>query len=176
MFRVFGHERVAVLDGGFPKWQAEGRPLTAGSSMPTPRPFTVRYRAERVTSLEQVRANLTSQRAQVLDARSPGRFAGIEPERRPGRRAGHIPGSLNLPYEQLFETAQGTLLQAEALQQTFATVGLDVSQPVMTSCGTGISGAVLALGLHVIGNRETAVYDGSWTEWGGRADTPVESS
>jgi thiosulfate/3-mercaptopyruvate sulfurtransferase len=176
MFRVFGHDRVAVLDGGLPKWQAEGRALESETPAPICRQFTARFHADIVADLEQVRANLTSRRAQVLDARSAARFAGTEPEGRPGLRGGRIPGSLNLPYERLFRAEDGTLLAADALRQAFEVAGLDVQRPVITTCGAGISAAVLALGLHVLGNRTVAVYDGSWTEWGGRDDTPVERS
>ena len=174
MFHVFGHANVAVLDGGLPTWRAEGRPLEAGMPTPTPRRFAARFRPELVRDLDRMRANLERRAEQVLDARSAGRFVGTEPEPRPGLRGGHIPGSLNLPYERLCRE-DGTLLNAAALRGAFEKAGLDLARPVVTTCGSGVSAAVLALGLHVLGRRDVPVYDGSWTEWGGRADTPVET-
>jgi thiosulfate/3-mercaptopyruvate sulfurtransferase len=173
-FRVFGHDNVAVLDGGLPKWRAEGRPLESGMPAPAPRRFTARFRPELVRDLDRMRANLGGRREQVLDARSPGRFVGAEPEPRPGVRGGHMPGSLNLPYERLCRE-DGTLLDAAALRGAFEKAGLDLARPVVTACGSGVSAAVLALGLHVLDRRDVPVYDGSWTEWGGRGDTPVET-
>lgn len=173
-FRVFGHDRVAVLDGGFPRWRAEGRPVESGEPKPTPRRFTAHYRPELVRDLAGMRANLESRRAQVLDARSAGRFAGTEPEPRPGLRGGHIPGSLSLPYDRLFDP-DGSLLPAASLRRVFEDAGLDLARPVVTTCGSGVTAATLALGLHVAGCPDVPVYDGSWTEWGGRPDTPVES-
>ena len=172
-FRVFGHDWVAVLDGGFPRWRAEGRPVASGEAAPRPRRFTARLRRRLVRDLVSVRGNLKTRREQVLDARSRGRFTGTEPEPRAGLRSGHIPGSLNLPYEQLYQ-ADGTLLGADALRRQFEAAGLDLGKPIVTSCGSGVTASVLALGLAVLGRADVAVYDGSWTEWGGRADTPVE--
>ncbi len=172
-FRVFGHDAVFVLDGGLPRWRAEGRTVEAGSPTPRPRRFTARLRRSLVRDLAGMRQNVTTRKAQVLDARSRGRFAGTEPEPRAGLRAGHIPGSFNLPYDELYEK-DGTMLPADALRTKFEAAGLDLTRPVVTSCGSGITASVLALGLHVIGRPDVAVYDGSWTEWGGRDDTPVE--
>jgi thiosulfate/3-mercaptopyruvate sulfurtransferase len=171
-FRAFGHDAVAVLDGGLPRWRTEDRPVESGQPAPRPRRFTARLRRRLVRDLAAVRANLTRRREQVVDARSRGRFDGTEPEPRAGLRAGHIPGSLNLPYDQLYQ-ADGTLLPSDELRRRFEASGLDLDKPVVTSCGSGITASVLALGLSVLG-RDAAVYDGSWTEWGGRADTPVE--
>ncbi len=173
-FRVFGHDRIAVLDGGLAQWRAEGRPLEVGKVSPTPGRFTVRFRPELVRDLEAMRTNLESRREQVVDARSSGRFAGTEPEPRPGLRGGHIPGSHNLPYDRLFRAADGTLLEPEALRRAFADAGVNVDKPVVTTCGSGVSAAVLALALYRLGRRDVPVYDGSWTEWAGRTDTPVE--
>jgi thiosulfate/3-mercaptopyruvate sulfurtransferase len=173
-FRVFGHDRVAVLDGGLARWRAEGREVSSTPGHPTPRRFTARYRPELVAGLENVRANLTSHAAQLLDARSAGRFAGTEPEFRPGLRGGHIPGSLSLPYDRLFDKATGGLRDAGELRTAFEAAGLRLDRPVVTTCGSGVSACVLAFGLARLGRRDVAVYDGSWTEWGGRADTPVE--
>jgi len=172
-FRVFGHDRVAVLDGGFPRWRAEGRPVAAGEPTPRPRRFSARLRRGLVRDLLGMRGNLRTRREQVLDARSRGRFAGTEPEPRAGLRSGHIPGSLNLPYEQLYQ-ADGTLLSPDALRRQFERTGLDLGKPIVTSCGSGVTASVLALALAALGRADVAVYDGSWTEWGGRADAPIE--
>lgn len=174
-FRVFGHDGVAVLDGGLRKWKAEGRPLESGPVAPTPRRFTPKFRPELVRDLERMRANLETRREQIVDARSHGRFVAAEPEPRPGLRGGHIPGSLNLPYDQLFQAEDGTLLPPDAIKRAFETAGLDLGKPAVTTCGSGVTAAVLALGLHLLGRRDVPVYDGSWTEWAGRDDTPVET-
>jgi len=172
-FRVFGHDRVAVLDGGLRKWRAEGRPIESGAATPTPRRFTARRRLALVRDLGQMRRNLESRREQTLDARSRGRFAGTEPEPRAGLRGGHIPGSLNLPYDMLYRP-DATFLPPDWLRQAFAAAGVDLRKPVATTCGSGVTASVLALGLHLIGHKKVAVYDGSWTEWAGHSDTPVE--
>jgi len=173
-FRVFGHDRVAVLDGGARKWKAEGRPIESGMPEPTPRRFTAGFRKELVADFGRMRANLEMPREQMLDARSEGRFVGTEPEPRAGLRGGHIPGSLNLPYDRVFRTEDDTLLPPEALKAAFSDAGLDLGRPVVTTCGSGVSAAVLTLGLYLLGRADAAVYDGSWTEWGGRTDTPVQ--
>jgi thiosulfate/3-mercaptopyruvate sulfurtransferase len=172
-FRVFGHDRVTVLDGGLATWRAEGRPIATGPASPVARPFTARFHPELVRDLAAMRANLEHRREQVVDARSAGRFAGREPEPRPGLRGGHIPGSRNLPYEGLFHAADGTLLEPDALRGAFAAAGVSVDKPVVTTCGSGVSAAVLALALYRLGRTDVPVYDGSWTEWASRPDTPV---
>jgi thiosulfate/3-mercaptopyruvate sulfurtransferase len=165
MFRAFGHERVAVLDGGLRKWRAEGRPVEPGSVIPTPRTFIPGSSLESVRTLDQVKENLVTRREQVLDARSRGRFAGTDPEPRPGLRGGHIPGSSNLPFQELVAD-DGTLLPLERLRARYEAAGIDLSRPVVTTCGSGTSACALLLGLHVLGVKTTALYDGSWSEWG----------
>jgi thiosulfate/3-mercaptopyruvate sulfurtransferase len=172
-FRVFGHDAVAVLDGGLPKWRAERRPVVSGPAAPSPRRFTPRFRPELVREVGQMQANLAAPREQVVDARSRGRFAGTEPEPRTGLRGGHIPGSLNLPYDEL-HAPDGTLRPPAELRQAFVAAGVDLARPVVTTCGSGITASVLALALHRVGRPDVAVYDGSWTEWASRLDTPVE--
>jgi thiosulfate/3-mercaptopyruvate sulfurtransferase len=173
-FRVFGHPDVAVLDGGLAKWRAEGRPLTDEPAIPREAHFTARQNNLLVRELEQMRANLLSRREQVLDARSRGRFAGTEPEPRQGLRGGHIPGSLSLPHLELL-AADGTLRPANELRRRFAAAGVDLDRPIVTTCGSGVTASTLALALYQLGREDVAVYDGSWSEWGARGDTPVET-
>lgn len=177
MLRVFGHSEVAVLDGGLGKWQREGRLLETGEPAPPPAAtrFTARLDHRAVRDLAAMIANLTNRAEQVLDARAAGRFTGSEPEPRPGMRGGHIPGSRNLPFTELVDAADGTLLSPERLRRLFAAAGIDLSRPVVTSCGSGVTACALALGLEVAGHPVAGVYDGSWSEWGGRSDTPVET-
>jgi thiosulfate/3-mercaptopyruvate sulfurtransferase len=175
MFRVFGHEDVAVLDGQLAKWLAEGRPVDDAIPTPRERHFTAKVNTMMVRDKGQVRANLASRREQVLDARAQGRFEASVPEPRPGLRGGHIPGSLNLPYDQLIDPAAKTFLPADQLAERFAAAGIERTRPVVTSCGSGVSACVLTLGLHLLGQRDVAVYDGSWSEWGLPGDTPIET-
>jgi thiosulfate/3-mercaptopyruvate sulfurtransferase len=174
MFRVFGHRDVAVLDGGFRKWQAEGRPVEDLPPRPRERHFTARLDRTLVREIEQMCANIAAEREQVVDARSSGRFAATEPEPRQGIRGGHIPGSKNLPFNELVGP-DGTLLAPHQLRQRLQQAGVDLSRPVVASCGSGMSACAIALSLHLLGHREVAVYDGSWVEWGGRSDTPIET-
>jgi thiosulfate/3-mercaptopyruvate sulfurtransferase len=173
-FRVFGHSEVAVLDGGLDKWQAEGRPVTDEPVMAQERHFTPRQNNLLVRDLEQIRANLLSRREQVVDARSRGRFAGTELEPRAGLRSGHVPGSRSLPHLELI-APDGTVLPPAQLRARFAAAGVDLARPVATTCGSGVTASTLALALYQLGRQDAAVYDGSWSEWGGRDDTPVET-
>ena len=173
MFRVFGHDDVAVLDGGLPKWQAEGHPLDDGPVLkPQERHFTARYQSMMVRDMSEVAQALRTGAAQVADARSPSRFRGEEAEPRAGVRAGHMPGARNVHYATLLKP-DGTLRPADEIAGVFAAAGIDVSKPVITSCGSGITAAILTLGLTLTGRRDHAVYDGSWTEWGSTPDRPV---
>jgi thiosulfate/3-mercaptopyruvate sulfurtransferase len=174
MLRLFGHPDVAVLDGGLMKWRAESRPVTDEPVTPKEAHFTPRQNNLLVRDLEQMRANVLSRREQVVDARSRGRFAGTEPEPRPGLRGGHIPGSVCLPHLELI-APDGTLLPESQLRRRFAAAGMDISRPAITSCGSGVTASTLTLALYRLGRDDVAVYDGSWSEWGGRSDTPVES-
>ena len=174
MLRIFGLHDVALLDGGLPKWIAEDRPVEEGPAHPRERHFTARFDHGQVRDKAQMRANITSKREQVLDARARGRFSGAEPELWPGRRPGHIPGSHNLPFTELLK-ADKTLISADQMTQKFRVAGIDLKKPVITSCGSGVTATVLAFGLHLLGHRDVAVYDGSWAEWGLPGDTPVET-
>jgi thiosulfate/3-mercaptopyruvate sulfurtransferase len=174
MFRVFGHRAVAVLDGGFPKWLAESRPVESGVVEARPGRFRARYHEKYVRDLDAMRGNVETGAEQVLDARSTGRFQGTDPEPRRGLRAGHIPGSRNLPYTDLVHP-DGTLRTPQELRERFALAGIDLARPVVTTCGSGVTACALLLGLEAAGVEAKALYDGSWTEWGGRLDTPVET-
>lgn len=165
MLRHFGARDVAILDGGWARWRAEGRPIAAGNEHPRPARFTS-IPSDRVRTRDQVRATTE----QLLDARSTARFTGAEGDPRPGVAPGHIPGSRNLPYTQLFR-ADGTWKQGEDLRAAFERAGIDIDRPIVTTCGSGITAAVLLFGLHLLG-RDGALYDGSWSEWGADATTP----
>ena len=173
MLRLFGHDNVAILDGGLPGWRAEGRPIVTAAPAPQPRAFTARLDPAVVRDKAALLANLSSRREQVVDARAAGRFDGSTPEARPGLRSGHIPGSRNLPYDQLTDPATHRLRSAEELEALFSEAGVALDRPVATSCGSGVTACALAFGLHLIGHPGAAVYDGSWSEWGLPGDTPV---
>lgn len=174
-FRAFGHQDVAVLDGGLPKWLAEGRPVDDRPVLPSERHFTARFNTLMVRDLEQVQANIDSGREQLLDARAGERFRGEVEEVRPGQRRGHIPGSLSLPFLELVDPTDGTLLPPEELRRRVAAAGVDPERPVVTTCGSGVTACVLLLALTRIGAPELALYDGSWSEWGLPDGPPIET-
>lgn len=173
MFRAFGHDAAAVLNGGARKWRREGRPMTDAPTKIVTGSFTARYNAALVRSVADVLSAVSSRTdEQILDARSAGRFAGTAPEPRAGLRSGHMPGARNLPFTDLI-AEDGTLKPAEELSALFRQSGISLDRPVIASCGSGVSATVLLLGLHVLGHQEGSLYDGSWAEWGSRQDTPV---
>lgn len=174
MFRVFGHRAVAVLDGGFGAWRAAGFPVESGTVARPSGRFTARLDAAHVRNLVAMRANVDTHKEQMIDARSAGRFEGTAPEPRPGLRGGHIPGSRSLPYTDLV-LPNGTMRPVDELRRMFDAVGADLNEPIVVSCGSGTSACSLALALDLLGAANVSVYDGSWTEWAGRPDTPVET-
>lgn len=171
-FRAMGHERTFVLDGGLPKWIAEGRPIEDIPPSPQERHFTPRFTADLVRDIDQMRRTLDGGLAQVVDARPAGRFTGEAPEPRAGLRGGHMPGAHNVPSSTLI-APDGTMKSAEQLKAVFAEAGVDIDKPVVATCGSGMTASIVALALARLGRPRTAVYDGAWTEWGGREDTPV---
>lgn len=171
MFRVMGADKVYVLDGGFDRWRAEGRPVTDEQTKIAPTAFMPEFDPGRVASLEDVRRIVEEGGAQIADARPAGRFTGEDPEPREGMRSGHMPGAVNMPVSALSEN--GSLLPPERLREALARAGLDLDKPVVTSCGSGVTAAVISFALESLGHRDNRLYDGSWSEWGRRDDTPV---
>ena len=169
--RAYGVEEVRILEGGLPRWIKEGRPLETGDAHPKPRLFTPRLDDGFVASLDEVREALATGSAQVVDARPADRFRGEAPEPRPGFRSGHMPGSLNLPFVEIVE--HGALKAPDALKAAFAAHKVDLQKPIITTCGSGVTAAILALAVEEAGGKVEGLYDGSWAEWGGRADCPV---
>ncbi len=166
MFLAFGHGDVRILDGGLKKWIAEKRAVDGGEVTPKPKSFRASFDDRRVRSIAQMVANLDSGREQVIDARPSARFAGSAPEPRPILRSGHIPGSRNVPYAGLFDAATGAMKPLDELRKAFVGAGADMAKPIVTSCGSGVSALVLTLALYRLGVRGSALYDGSWSEWG----------
>jgi thiosulfate/3-mercaptopyruvate sulfurtransferase len=174
LMSLFGHDEAAVLDGGLPKWLKENRPVGDGQGgAPVPGRFVPDLRARQLRGIGDMLRNVLSRTELVLDARAAGRFTGQVPEPRAGMRSGHIPGSASLPYTDLLNP-DGTFRSAGELRGRFEAAGVDGTRPVVTSCGSGVSACILTLGLRIAGFPTGAVYDGSWTEWGGRTDTPIE--
>jgi thiosulfate/3-mercaptopyruvate sulfurtransferase len=170
-FRVFGAKDVLVLEGGLPKWIAENRPVEAGMTAREPATFTPHFNKSLVADIDRIEQALASHSAQVVDVRPAERFRGEAPEPRPGVRSGHMPGSFNVPASALMEN--GSLASPEKIRAALAAGGVDADRPVIASCGSGVAAAVLWLALDSIGNPPQALYDGSWTEWGSRADKPA---
>jgi thiosulfate/3-mercaptopyruvate sulfurtransferase len=169
-FRAMGHDEVYVLDGGLPRWIAEGRPLASGPATPKPQIFTPVFRPALVRDIQQVQAALAAG-VQVLDARARDRFEGSAPEPRTGLPSGHMPGAFNTPHSELIQG--GALKPKDGLEALFQAEGVDLHKPIITTCGSGVSAAIIALALARLGKWDAPVYDGSWTEWAGRKDTAI---
>jgi thiosulfate/3-mercaptopyruvate sulfurtransferase len=170
-FRVFGAKKVYVLDGGLPQWKAEGRPLETGDTKHAPRKFHADMNVAAVATLGAVQMVVNDASAQVVDARAADRFRGEAPEPRPGLRSGHIPGSCNVPSGDLIEN--GRLVSPERIKAAFAAGGVDLDKPIITSCGSGVTAAILTFALESLGKNPKGLYDGSWSEWGARPDLPI---
>jgi thiosulfate/3-mercaptopyruvate sulfurtransferase len=176
LMKLFGHQNAAVLDGGLPKWLAEGRAAQSGDATPAPAAsYTPDFRADLLKGIGDVKRIIADGSALILDARAKGRFDGTAPEPRPGLPSGHMPGAKSVPFNELLN-ADFTMKDAAALRARFAAAGADGSKPIITSCGTGVTACILALGLKQAGLGDAAIYDGSWTEWAGRPETQKEKS
>jgi thiosulfate/3-mercaptopyruvate sulfurtransferase len=173
MFLSFGHTKVKVLDGGLQKWLREGRPTHSGKLAPKPGRFEARLDSDFVRNKQQLLDNMTTHAEQLIDARPRPRFEGSVTEPWPGRRSGHIPGSRNVPYGELFDASTGAMKPLEDLRKSFMGAGVDLARPIVTTCGSGVSAAVLTLALYRLGVRGTALYDGSWAEWGLPEGPPI---
>jgi thiosulfate/3-mercaptopyruvate sulfurtransferase len=175
LLRLFGHDNVALLDGGLPKWKAEGRPLETAASAIPPRTFTARFDPALVRNKAAVLANVDSRAEQVVDARAAGRFDGSAEETWPGRRRGHIPGSRNLPFDRVTDPETKQLRSAEELRGLFDATGVALERPIVASCGSGVTACALAFAAYLIGHERAAIYDGSWSEWGLPDGPPIET-
>ncbi|MCG2632242.1 3-mercaptopyruvate sulfurtransferase [Bradyrhizobium sp. WYCCWR 13023] len=175
MFLAFGHSNVRILNGGLKKWRAEGRSVESGEVKPKAATFKASYDPKRVRSMQQLVANLENRAEQVIDARAADRFEGRAPEPREGIRSGHIPGARNVPYVKLFDAATGVMKPLEDLRAAFTGAGVKLDAPIVTSCGSGVSAGVLTLALYRLGITDTALYDGSWSEWGQEGGPAIAS-
>ncbi len=173
LFRVMGAREVYLLEGGLDGWKRDGRPLTSDVTKIAPCVFNVAFDENRVASLDDMRGIVADRSMQVADARPAGRFAGVDAEPRPGVRGGHMPGARNVPATAL--SKDGKLLPLNELRNTLKDAGVDLDKPVVTSCGSGVTAAVITLALESLGHTNNKLYDGSWTEWGSRRDTPVDT-
>jgi thiosulfate/3-mercaptopyruvate sulfurtransferase len=171
-FRLFGAKKVYILDGGLPKWKSEGRPLETGDAERAAGKFTAEMNVGAVALLDDMRMAQTDDSIQIVDARSPERFAGTAPEPRPGLRSGHMPRSFNVPFGRLIEN--GHLAPRARIEAAFTEAGVDLDKPIITSCGSGVTAAILTFALESIGKEPKGLYDGSWAEWASRPDLPVE--
>ena len=173
MFRVMGARNVFILEGGLDGWKRDGRPVTTEPTRVAPSFFDARFDARKIATLDEMKRIVAERSMQVADARPAGRFAGTDPEPRPGVRGGHMPGARNVPAVEL--SREGRLLDLADLRRKLEEAGIDLSRPVVTSCGSGVTAAVVTLALESLGHGDNRLYDGSWTEWGGQTDTPVET-
>lgn len=174
--RVFGHNQVSVLDGGFPKWQKEGLPTETGQPQPIKeRSFKSKFHPWLVQSFDETQKNISNNLKQVVDARSPGRFNGTEPEPRSDIPSGHMPNSINVHYQDCLDSQKKILKPPSELQRVFQLAGVDLSQPFIATCGSGVTAALLALSAYTCGQKDVSIYDGSWTEWGQRARHQIAS-
>jgi thiosulfate/3-mercaptopyruvate sulfurtransferase len=171
-FRILGAKNVYILDGGLPKWKAEGRPVEPGEGKRRPQKFHAEMNVGAVATLADMRMAVVDKSVQIVDARSAERFAGTAPEPRPGLRSGHMPGSFNVPFDRVLDN--GNLASRERVEAAFRDAGVDLDKPIITSCGSGMTAAILTFALDSIGRTAKGLYDGSWTEWGGRPYLPVE--
>jgi thiosulfate/3-mercaptopyruvate sulfurtransferase len=173
MFRVFGHDKVAMLDGGFGKWTKEKLPTEMSPVRPEPKSFSPRHNPALVRSLKEVKANLATNAEQLIDARGPGKFDGTQEDVFPFKKLGHIPNAVNIPWADLIDTESGAFIAPQAVAARLAGAGIDLKRPIVTTCASGITSCVVALGLYLLGHTDAAVYDGSWAEWGLAEDTPA---
>lgn len=173
MFRVFGYDKVAMLNGGYGKWTKEKKPTDMSAVRPEPKSFSATYNPALVSTLAEMRENLVTAAAQVVDARGPAKFDGTQEDVFPFKKLGHIPNAINVPWADLIDPETGEFIAADALAARFAAAGVDLDRPIVTTCASGIISCVAALGFYLLGRKNVAVYDGSWAEWGMAEDTPA---
>ena len=173
MFRVFGYDNVAMLNGGYGKWTKEKLPTDMSMVRPEPKSFSASYNPALVRNLREMRENLVTAAAQVIDARGPAKFDGTQEDVFPFKKLGHIPNARNIPWADLIDPDTGAFIAPDALASRLTAAGIDLERPVVTTCASGITSCVVALGLYLLGHKTAAVYDGSWAEWGLAEDTPA---
>ena len=176
MLKTYGHRNVAILDGGLPKWKLESKPISSAKVKVKRGNFKANLNSELVTDLDNILTNLGSSEYQIVDARSKNRFLGLEPEPRTGMRCGHIPCSINFPFDKLLNSSNKTLLSPNNIHKKFVAAGINLQKPVITTCGSGVTACILVLAFELIGKTDVAVYDGSWAEWGSKSNSPISTA